>query len=160
MIRSDGSLYIPTDWTGVNPFNGQFLKGHEPHNKGKRWKDYMSEEKQKSAARGWENIEKHRCKGHPNANKARAVNVVAVHNNGDYHIFEFITRAADHVNGNPMNVRRCCRDNQSRKVCKHDWRPGFNKGADRVNTDHQYKGVRFYFADDPIWMDKIGKDIV
>lgn len=24
-----------------NPTNGQFLKGHTPHNKGKKWEDYM-----------------------------------------------------------------------------------------------------------------------
>ena len=160
MIKSDGSLYVPSDWTGINPYNGRFLKGHQPHNKGKRREEWMSKEGMKASSKGWENIEKHRCKGHPNARKARAKNCVAVRNNGDYRIFEFITKAAEWLGGCPENVRRCCNLNKSRKVCKHDWRPGFNKGADRVNTDHQYKGVRFYYADDPIWQEKIGKDIV
>ena len=160
MIKSDGSLYIPSDWTGINPHNGRFLKGHEPHNKGKHWNEYVSKASQRKMRKGWKNIDKYRCKGHPNANKARAKNCVAVRNNGDYRIFEFITQAAEWVGGCAPNVRRCCRENASRKVCAHDWRPGFNKGADRVNTDHQYKGVRFYYADDPIWQEKIGHDIV
>lgn len=34
-------LYIPIERLQYNPINGQFLKGHTPHNKGKKWKDYM-----------------------------------------------------------------------------------------------------------------------
>ena len=151
MIKADGSLYIPTDWTRVNPRNGQFMKGHEPHNKGKRREEWMSKEGMKASSKGWENLDKYRCKGHPNANKARAVNVVAVRNNGEYKIFEFIADAARWINGNGVNVRRCCRLNQERHV---------NRKTGKINTDHQYKGVRFYFASDPIWNEKIGHNII
>lgn len=34
-------LYIPIERPQYNPTNGQFLKGHIPHNKGKKWEDYM-----------------------------------------------------------------------------------------------------------------------
>lgn len=34
-------LYIPVERPQYNPTNGQFLKGHVPFNKGKKWTDYM-----------------------------------------------------------------------------------------------------------------------
>lgn len=34
-------LYIPKERPQYNPTNGQFLKGHIPFNKGKKWEDYM-----------------------------------------------------------------------------------------------------------------------
>ena len=37
-------LYIPIERPQYNPTNGQFLKGHVPHNKGKRMEDYLDEE--------------------------------------------------------------------------------------------------------------------
>ena len=57
-----------------------------------------------------------------------------------------------------LGVGRCCRDNASRKVCKHSWRPGQKKGSTTINTDHRYMGIRFYFeADREIWMPKFKK---
>lgn len=37
-------LYIPKERPQYNPTNGQFLKGHVPHNRGKKMKDYLDEE--------------------------------------------------------------------------------------------------------------------
>ena len=34
-------LYIPVERPQYNPVNGQFLKGHIPHNKGKKMEDYL-----------------------------------------------------------------------------------------------------------------------
>lgn len=34
-------LYIPIERPQYNPTNGQFLKGHVPFNKGKKWSEYM-----------------------------------------------------------------------------------------------------------------------
>lgn len=34
-------LILPIERPQYNPTNGQFLKGHVPHNKGKKWSDYM-----------------------------------------------------------------------------------------------------------------------
>lgn len=161
MIRSDGSLYIPTDWTKHDPRTGRFMKGHEPKNKGKKWDEWMPKASQRKSRKGWKNLDKYRNKnGRPDtAGRCRKA-VVAVRNNGTYQMFSFTGPAAEWIGGCRENIGRCCRQNASRKECKHDWRPGFSKGASRVNTDHQYKGVRWYFADDPIWMEKIGKDIV
>ena len=160
-IKSDGSLYIPTDWTRVNPKNGQFMKGHEPKNKGRKWEEWMSKKGQRRSAKGWKNLDKYRnCNGRADTAGRCRKEVVAVRNNGTYQIFSFVGAAAEWIGGNRENVGRCCRENQSRREKKHDWAPGFNKGTSRVNTDHQYKGVRFYFAADPIWQEKIGHDIV
>jgi hypothetical protein len=81
--------------------------------------------------------------------------VVAVMDDGSWLLFPYIGPAAEWVGGSRENVGRCCRCNQARKVCKHDWRPGQSKGASRVNTDHRYKGIRFYFESDNEWTRKI-----
>lgn len=136
------------------------MKGHEPKNKGRKWEEWMSKKGQRRSAKGWKNLDKHRPKTRPDTSGRCRKEVVAVRNNGTYHIFSFVGAAAEWVGGSRENVGRCCRENQSRREKKHDWAPGFNKGTSKVNTDHQYKGVRFYFAADPIWQEKIGKDIV
>ena len=151
-IRSDGSLYIPTDWTRVNPKNGQFMKGHEPKNKGRKWDEWASKKSQRSMRKGWKNLDKYRnCNGRADTAGRCRKEVVAVRNNGTHHIFSFVGAAAEWIGGNRENVGRCCRENQKRNV---------NQKTGKVNTDHQYKGVRFYFATDPIWQEKIGHDIV
>ena len=152
MIKSDGSLYIPTDWTRVNPRNGQFMKGHEPHNKGKKWEEYVPKKSQRRMRKGWKNLDKYRnCNGRAdNCGRCRK-EVVAVRNNGRYHIFDFLGAAAEWLGGSRENIGRCCRFNQERHV---------NQKTGKINTDHQYKGVRFYFASDPIWQEKIGHDII
>ena len=69
--------------------------------------------------------------------------------------FAYLGDAAKWVGGNRENVGRCCRCNEAKKVCKHDWRPGQAKGASRINTDHKYMGIRFYFESDNVWTTKI-----
>lgn len=44
-------LYLPPERPKYNPINGQFLKGHVPHNKGKKWSDYMDGRKAKRIKR-------------------------------------------------------------------------------------------------------------
>lgn len=44
------------------------------------------------------------------------------------------------------NIGRCCRCNEERHV---------NKKTGKVNTDHRYMGIRFYFDSDSEWMKKI-----
>ena len=71
-------------------------------------------------------------------------------------LFEFETLAylgdaAKWVGGNRENVGRCCRCNQSRKRLKNPW----GHPSDKVNTDHKYMGIRFYFESDNVWTTKI-----
>lgn len=44
-------LYIPIERPTRSLVNGRFLKGHTPHNKGKRWADYMDMRKAKRIKR-------------------------------------------------------------------------------------------------------------
>jgi hypothetical protein len=45
------------------------------------------------------------------------------------------------------NVRRCCKFNRKGVAPTKSWK--------RVNTDHKYKGLRFYYESDNIWLEKI-----
>ena len=142
-----GELYLPPDPPKYNAVNGQFLKGHVPANKGKKWSDYMGKRAQKRAAKGWKNLDLHRNKnGRPdNAGRCRK-QVIAVMDDGTWKVFSYLGSAAKSVQGCRENVGRCCRFNQRRHI---------NKKTGKVNTNHRYKGVRFYFETDDVWMKKI-----
>ena len=153
---SYGELYIAPVWTGINKQNGQFLKGHTPHNKGKRWSDYMGKRKQRRCAKGWKNLDLHRPTTRPDTAGRCRKQVVAVMDDGTWLVFPYVGAAAEWLGGcNRENIGRCCRCNESKKVCKHDWRPNQPKGASRVNTDHRYMGIRWYFETDNVWIEKI-----
>ena len=139
----------------INRLTGQFLKGHVPANKGKTWDEYMSKRAQKRAANGWKNVEIYRPKKRPDTSGRQRKRTVVVTDDGRFKIFADIKEAAKWLGGGRENIGRCCRQNMSKKVCKHDWRQGQPKGASRVNTDHKYKGYRFYFFDDQCWWDKV-----
>lgn len=159
---SYGELTFPPVWTGINKQNGQFLKGHVPANKGKKWSDYMGKRAMKRAAKGWANLDKHRNKnGRSDVAGRCRKQVIAVTDDGRWYHFGYVGAAAQWLQDrlgiacNRENIGRCCRCNESKKVCKHDWRPGQSKGASRVNTDHKYMGIRFYFESDNVWTTKI-----
>lgn len=44
-------LFIEPKRKQYNPINGQFLKGHIPHNKGKKWSEWMDMRKAKKIKR-------------------------------------------------------------------------------------------------------------
>ena len=151
-----GELTFAPEYKGINKKTGQYLKGHTPANKGKRWDEYMGKRAQKRAMQGWKNLELHRNKnGRPDTAGRCRKQVIAVMDDGSWLLFPYIGHAADWVGGNRSNIGRCCRSNQSKKVCKHNWRPGQPKGASLVNTDHKYLGIRFYFESDNVWTTKI-----
>lgn len=130
-----------------DPISGRFLKGHVPANKGKTWNETMGKRAQKRAAKGWKNLELHRCKGGgPNSGRPKKA-VIAVTDEGEFKYFSYVGAAATWCNGNRENVARCCRQNLSGTIDR--------KGA--VNNDHKYLGIRFYFESSNIWLDKIRK---
>ena len=153
-------LYIPQTprpKPTTDPKTGRFLPGHVPFNKGKKWADFKTKKGQRNSAKGWKNCEIGHTKGHPAVEGAGRPKkpVVAITDDGTLHAFSFIGAAALWCGGSRENVGRCCRDNASRKVCKHSCRPGQKKGSTTINTDHRYMGIRFYFeADREIWMQK------
>jgi hypothetical protein len=139
-------LYIPPVRKAYNTTNGRFMKGHKPFNKGRKWSEWMGKRAQKRAAKGWANLDKYRPTSRPdNAGRCRK-QVIAVMDDGRWCVFSHIGEAGDWIKGNRENVRRCCQWNQRRHV---------NLKTGRINTNHKYKGVRFYYESDNIWTTKI-----
>lgn len=139
------------------------MKGFVPHNKGKRWPEYVSEESQRRMARGWKNLDEHRTENGKKYGGRNRRPIVAVTDDGKFHVFKSAYSAAEWLKKNTgksccrENICRCCRENASLKVCKHSWRPGQKKGSSTINTDHKYMGVRWYYECDTIWYSKISK---
>ena len=143
---SYGELTLAPTWTGINKQNGQFLKGHVPANKGKKWNEYMGKRAQKRAAKGWKNLELHRPKSRPDTAGRCRKQVVAIRDDGSWCVLPFLGAAAEWCGGRRENVRRCCQNNSAHHV---------NKKTGRINTDHCYMGIRFYYESDNIWTEKI-----
>ena len=149
---SYGELTLTPVWTGINRQNGRFLKGHVPANKGKKWSQFMSKRSQKRAAKGWKNLELYRNKnGRADTAGRSRKEVIAVTDEGRWLYFSYLGAAAKWIGGNRENVGRCCRQNQ-RKAILRDVK---SRPSGKVNTDHRYKGVRFYFESDDVWTTKI-----
>ena len=131
-----------------SPMTGRFLKGCKTHNKGKTWDEYMSKEGQDAAKRGWENLNTYRDKAIANRSSQcgrKPTPLIAILKDKP-HYFPSMESAARWIEGRPTNVHRCACDNRERRR---------NKKNGKVNTDHSYKGVRFYFENDDIWTEKI-----
>lgn len=115
-----------------NFVNGRFLKGSEPHNKGKKWDEYMSKEGQERAKKGWKNM--HRQEIRP-ANSGRPRRAVIALVDGRPRYIKDIATAGRLINGRLGNVQRCCAENKK-------------NGYERVHT---YKGIAFFYEDDDTW---------
>lgn len=154
---SYGELALPPIRTGRNTKTGRFLKGHVPANKGKKWSDYMGKRAQKRAMKGWKNLDLYRGKVKRSGQAGcQRKQVVAVMDDGRWLVFPYADVAARWLGcGRIENIRRCCRENQSRRVRKYDWRKGQPKGSGFMNTDHKYMGIRWYFENDDTWTEKI-----
>lgn len=140
-----GELYLPPEPLRYNPQNGQFLPGHTPHNKGKKWSEYVGKRAQKRMKKGWANLATHRPTSRPDTSGRCRKQVIAVMDDGTWRHFAFLGSAAEWVGGSRENVGRCCRLNAARHA---------NKKTGKINTDHRYNGIRFYFEDDTIWLVK------
>lgn len=150
-----GELRLEPEWTGIDPRTGRFLKGHVSANKGKTWSEWMSKRGQRRARKGWKNLDLHRNKNGraDTAGRARK-QVIAVMDDGRWLVFSYIGAAAEWCKGNRENIGRCCRQNQNRPTL-HDTH---GKPTGKVNTDHRYMGIRWYFETDGIWTQKISNN--
>lgn len=124
---------------------GRFMPGARPHNKGKRWDEYMSPRGQETAKIGWENL-KCEHKRSPLSGKTPTPIIAIVRERPVF--FPTIEAAARWIEGLPQSVHRCAHDNRARTV---------NRRNGSINTDHRYKGVRFYYESDEQWTEKISK---
>lgn len=148
-------LYLPPAPPTIDADTGRFLKGHRPANTGKRWADYMSDDAQQRAAKGWENLRKYGAHHKsPDAGK-QPVQVVALYPDGKYTIYDNIRLAAEALNCRRENIGRCCRENEAQKVL----RSLSPKYRGTINTDHQYMGIRFYFRNGEVWWGKVGSKL-
>lgn len=146
-----------------NKVTGRFLKGLTPHNKGKRWADYLSEESQRRMQKGWKNLDIYRSENGKKTGGRNRRPIVAITDDGKFRVFKdgyWATEWLKRHTGKSCsreNIGRCCRENASRRVKKHSWAPGMPKGTTTVNTDHRYMSVRWYYECDKIWYSKISK---
>lgn len=151
---SYGDLYLPPKRANRDPNTGRFVKGATPHNKGKRWSDYMDEKGVKKCAVGWANLDKYRKQYDGVTHFGRPQRkIVAVTDEGKFIVFASAQKAAEWCGGKKGCVRSCCYHNLSRKRLH----TSHGVPTDKVNTDHKYKGVRFYFENDNVWTKKIDK---
>lgn len=145
-------LYIEPVRLYRNPKNGRFLKGLIPKNKGKKWDEYMSKDAQMRASKGWVNLEKYRFAPRDRTNAGRRKKkVVAVDDDGRWCVFDSIADAKRKTGFNRENIRRCCKQNEGKGVI-HDTK---GRMTVRVNTDHKFMGLRWYFEAGETWMRKI-----
>lgn len=96
--------------------NGTFLKGHIPHNKGKKWAEWMDMRKAKKILR----IGRKNLKGNPDIGGWNKRPVIAITEEGRYFYFESATDAAGRTGLIRRNISLCCQG--KRKHCgKFQW---------------------------------------
>ena len=146
-------LFIPPTYAkishivnGINTDTGRFVKGHEPHNKGKSWNEYLTKRQQKRASKGWANLDKVRPKHRPDVEAYCAKKVVGVEDNGHFKVYKSCCSASRTLKASQGALSRCCRLNSN---------PQVNKKTGKLNTDHRYLGIRWYFESDDVWIHKI-----
>ena len=99
-----------------NAQNGQFLKGHIPHNKGKKWSNYMDMRKAKRIIRI---AKKNLLPGNPNIGGWNKKKVVMVTSKGNWVVFESATEAASKMGLERRNISHCCEGKRQR--CGGRW---------------------------------------
>ena len=93
-----------------NPMNGQYLKGHVPHNKGKKWTDYLDMRKAKRVKK---NLEIGRARGNPSMAGWNAIKVVGI-KDGKFTIFDSSEHAGRALGIIARNIRHCCHKKRKR----------------------------------------------
>ena len=93
---------------------------------------------------------------HPENSGRKRRPVVMLSGNGHFAVFKSIADAARKMNVNPDNISRCCKLNASKHKKKRSWyRHTDKESGSLINTDHSYKGFRFYYENDNSWITKI-----
>ena len=123
-------LYLPPVIPQRNPINGRFNPGITPHNKGKKWTDYMD---MRHAAKIIGNLS---CrKGNPSGlagyNRRMQKKVVGV-KDGKISIYEHSEDAARKLGLIGRNIRKCC-------------------NGERIS----HGGIRWFFFDSNDWINHI-----
>lgn len=123
---------------------GRFVNGRVPPNKGKRWSEYMDEAKIRrclEASRA--NLEKAREVWRPETAVRKRKPVIMVLDDGKFFRFESATSVVSWSAG-------------KMSIAAVSWTCLKNDGRSK-NTDHKSHGVRLYYEENDIWMDKINE---
>ena len=133
------------------PRNGRFRKGNIPHNKGKRWQDYMSKSAQRRAKRGWNNLIEHRKNGACAGWNRRAV--VAVTEDGVF-VGRFASGAeAGRLTGiQECNILACCGRKPRRVKIRGKEYYCIRKHAGKTIDGRR---LRWFYEDDDSWTELI-----
>lgn len=131
-----------------NPVNGRIMKGNVPHNKGKKWSEWMDGRKQRKVRRLLKSyhgrpMRRSEFSGRPKKQ------IIAVTKDGRFLCFSSITKAAKWAGTYPGHIHKIVTRNKQRNLNTK------GKVVPEIRTDHHHKGIRFYYEDDPIWMTKI-----
>lgn len=104
-----------------NVVTGRYLSGHVPHNKGKKWSEYMSLDSQQRSSEGWKNLRPRMDIGGWNARPC-----IAVADDGRWWWFPSVSTAGEKTGIQTRNINSVCH-----KKRKHAG------------------GFRWFFDDDP-----------
>lgn len=128
--------------------DGRFLNGSTPHNKGKRWDDYLTPEQQRRSRTTCFSSTYRPANGYRPANSGvKPKPVICLDSFGRLYFFASLEKAAAVVNCTAPCIRRCCDSNRSLVPSRR---------FGRLNTDHMIHGLRFYYeADDEIYRPKL-----
>src|SRR5574344_2611 len=105
-------LYISNTPLPRNPITGRFNKGSKPHNKGKKWSEYMSKRGQKKALK---NLKVGRETKHINGGGHNRKTVVVFENDVQVKSFASIGRCSKYLQSSASLVSRAL---QKGKKCK------------------------------------------
>lgn len=85
-----------------NPITGRFLKGVAPHNKGKKWSDYMDGRKHNKVLKCLQRI------GNPKLAGSNAIRIVGIKDGKLLSVFESSNHAYRKTKICARNIRSCC----------------------------------------------------
>lgn len=102
-------LYIEPIRPIYNRMNGQFLKGHEPFNKGKKWSEWMDGRKAKKVIR----IAKKNLRGRSDIGGWNKKQVIAFKNGNFAGVFESSRDAGRKLNLFASLIRKVCRNERT-----------------------------------------------
>lgn len=97
-------LYIPPERPGRNFVTGRFLKGNAPHNKGKKWADYIDGRKIRRMLKGLELGRK----GKRNIGGWNKRTVVAIKEGSLMGVYPSTSEAERKTGICSRNIRSCC----------------------------------------------------
>ena len=127
-------LYIPPKRIYRNPTNGRFLKGITPHNKGKKWEEWMDMRKAKRVKR----IALSNLKPNMNIGGWNAKKVVAIKDSKLVGVYKSSVDAEKKTGVCARNIRSCC--NYKRKTAGgYQWyHESDNAWVELINNKEKY----------------------